>query len=425
MRDLALGIAMIILIPLGLVHPWMGIMNWTFISLASPHRQTWGAIYDAPLAMLTAAATLLGLLISKDPKRLVLKGPIIWMAIFTIWMLITYPFSLDQHSGENADLLTKVMKIMFMNLVAVAVLSTRKQVDVLIAVCALSLGIYGVKGGIFTLSTGGSFRVQGLGGFLGGNNEMALALIMVVPLLYYLRSITQNRWYRRGLGLAIFLTCLAAIGSQSRGALLAIVAMGAAFIYRSQTRWRALLPFLAIVLFITMFMPESWWMRMDTISNYKEDGSAMGRINAWYLAWNVATHNFFGGGFYLESNEIFARYAPDPTDIHVAHSIYFQVLGQHGFVGLFLFLGMWISTWRTSRWISTNSPSPNDQMLARMIEVSLFGFAAGGAFLNLAYFDGPYYLMIALAVLRYKLLENPLNGLASANRQTSNHIPQQ
>ena len=423
MRDLALGIAMVILIPLGLFHPWMGIMNWAFISLASPHRQAWGFIYDAPLAMLTAAATLLGLLISKDPKRLVLKGPIIWMAIFTVWMLITYPFSLDQYSGENSELLTKVMKIMFMNLVAVAVLSTRKQVDVLIAVCAMSLGIYGVKGGIFTLSTGGSFRVQGLGGFLGGNNEMALALIMVVPLLYYLRSIMQNRWYRMGFAVAIFLTCLAAIGSQSRGALLAIIAMGAAFMYRSQTRWRALLPFLAIVLFVALFMPESWWFRMDTISTYEEDASAMGRINAWHLAWNVATHNFFGGGFYLETNEIFARYAPDPTDIHVAHSIFFQVLGQHGFVGLFLFLGMWISTWRTSRWISKNSPSPNDQMLARMIEVSLFGFAAGGAFLNLAYFDGPYYLMIALVVLRYKLLDNSVNGLSSIQHPKPIPIP--
>ena len=419
MRDLALGIAMVILIPLGLFHPWMGIMNWAFISLASPHRQAWGFIYDAPLAMLTAVATLLGLLISKDPKHLVLKGPIIWMAIFTVWMLITYPFSLDQYSGENSELLTKVMKIMFMNFVAVAVLSTRKQVDVLIAVCAMSLGIYGIKGGIFTITTGGSFRVQGLGGFLGGNNEMALALIMAVPLLYYLLHITQNRWYRRGLAVAIFLTCVAAIGSQSRGALLAIISMSAAFLYRSPTRGKALLPFLAITLFITLFMPESWWLRMDTIDNYQEDASAMGRINAWHLAWNVATHNFFGGGFYLESNEIFSRYAPDPTDIHVAHSIYFQVLGQHGFVGLFLFLGMWISAWRTSRWISANHPSPNDQMLARMIEVSLIGFAAGGAFLNLAYFDGPYYLLIALVVMRYKLTEKSADGTVNPQPERS------
>lgn len=413
MRDLALILIMTVLIPLGAFHPWMGIMTWAFVSLASPHRQAYGFIHDAPLAMLSVAAILLGLVLSKDPKRLVIKGPMVWMGLFSVWMLITYPFSLNpSYSGENYEFLSKVMKIMFMNFVAMAVIFNRKQVDVLIAVCAFSLGIYGVKGGIFTLLTGGSFRVQGLGGFLGGNNEMALALIMTVPLLYYLHYISSSRWIRLALLASIFLTCLAAIGSQSRGALLAIVAMGAAFIYRSPTRGKALVPFLAIALFIPFFMPETWWSRMDTISTYDQDASAMGRINAWHVAWNVATHNFFGGGFDLETDEIFAIYAPDPADIHVAHSIYFQVLGQHGFVGLFLFMGMWISTWLLTRWVSKNATSKNDQMLARMIEVSLFGFATGGAFLNLAYFDGPYYLMVALAIMRYKLAPgNPEGNL--------------
>lgn len=406
MRDIVIAIFMAVAIPLGIFHPWMGIMNWAFISLASPHRQAYGFIYDAPLAMLTVIATLLGVLFSKDPKRLVIRGAMVWMGLFTVWMLITYPFSLDQGDGYNQEILSKVMKIMFMNFVAIMVIFNRKQIDILIGVCALSLGIYGVKGGIFTLMTGGSFRVQGLGGFLVGNNEMALALIMIVPLLYYLQQITEQRWYRLGLLAAIFLTCVAAVGSQSRGALLALVTMGSAFILRSPQRGKALIPFLAVALFIPFFMPESWWSRMDTISTYQEDASAMGRINAWHLAWNVATHNFFGGGFYLESDEIFGRYAPDPTDIHVAHSIYFQTLGQHGFIGLFLFLGMWVSTWRTARWISKNSGMANDQLLARMVEVSLIGFATGGAFLNLAYFDGPYYMLVALTALRYKIMNN-------------------
>ena len=405
MRDIVLAIVMAIITPLGLVHPWMGIMSWAFVSLASPHRQTYSYMYDAPVAMLTGVATLLGLVISKDPKRLVFRGPVVWLLLFTIWMLITFPFSLEQ-VPDNAEQLSKVMKIMLMNFVALTVLFARRQVDVLVAVSALSLGIYGVKGGLFTVLTGGSFRVQGLGGFLAGNNEMAVALIMTVPLLYYLTTITTRRWLRLGLFGAMFFTCVAAVGSQSRGALLAIVAMGAAFVYRSPNRSKALLPLLAIAVFIPFFMPESWWNRMDTIGTYEQDASAMGRINAWHLAWNVATHNFFGGGFFLESDAIFARYAPEPTDIHVAHSIYFQVLGQHGFVGLFLFVGMWIATWRTCRWVSKNAWSAKDQMLARMIEVSLFGYAVGGAFLNLAYYDGPYYLLIALVVIRYKLLND-------------------
>lgn len=407
MRDIALAILMAIITPLGLLHPWMGIMSWAFVSLFSPHRLAYGFMYAAPVAMLTGVATLLGLLFSKDPKRLDIKGPMVWLAMFSIWMIITYPFSIDQSSNENTEQLIKVMKIMFMTFVAAMVIATRKQINILIAVCALSMGFYGVKGGIFTLVTGGSFAVQqGLGGFISGNNELGLALVMTVPLMFYLHSISTKRGISIGLQISALLTCIAALGTQSRGAMLAIAAMGAAFVYRSPNRRKTIVPFLIIAIFVPFFMPESWWARMSTISNYEEDASAMGRINAWKLAWNVATHNFFGGGFTLESNEIFSRYAPDPTDIHVAHSIYFQVLGQHGFIGLFFFLGMWLATWKTCRWISNKSNLASDKMLARMIEVSLIGYATGGVFLNLAYFDGPYYLMVALVVLRYKIMNN-------------------
>ena len=36
------------------------------------------------------------------------------------------------------------------------------------------------------------------------------------------------------------------------------------------------------------FMPEAWWERMGTIKTYDEDDSALGRINAWIMAYNVA-----------------------------------------------------------------------------------------------------------------------------------------
>ena len=206
-------------------------------------------------------------------------------------------------------------------------------------------------------------------------------------------------------GIAV-LNVIAALGTQSRGALLGILAMTMAFILRSPKPGRLILPIIGLGLFTLVFMPESWWARMDSIGNYQEDQSAMGRINAWTLAFNVAKSNFFGGGFYLETDEIFRLYAPNPDFIAVAHSIYFQVLGQHGFFGLLLYLGFWLSVLTTGWWIGRNARTPADLALARMVEISLVGFAAGGAFLNLAYFDGPYYLMVALVVLRYKLMEN-------------------
>jgi probable O-glycosylation ligase (exosortase A-associated) len=369
----------------------------------SPHRMTYGFMYDAPVAMLTGGATLLGLLVSKDPKRLPLAPPLVWLAMFALWICIAYPFSLVQTS-YNFDQLDKVLKIYLFTFVAVAVIWTRRQVDVLIAVACFSIAFFGIKGGIFTIATGGAYRVRGDGGFIAGNNEIALALIMITPLLYYFIFISPRRWMKWALWATFALCVIAAIGTQSRGGLLGVIGMIAMFIARSPHKLRIALPILGLAAFIPFFMPESWWDRMATIDNYRQDASAMGRINAWILAWNVATNHFFGGGFYLETQELFDKYSPNHDFIAVAHSIYFQVLGQQGFVGLFLYLGFWFSAWRTCRWVARHAPSAADQVLARMIEVSFAGFAVGGAFLNLAYFDGPYYLMAATVVLRYKVL---------------------
>jgi putative inorganic carbon (HCO3(-)) transporter len=146
------------------------------------------------------------------------------------------------------------------------------------------------------------------------------------------------------------------------------------------------------------FMPDTWMSRMETIGEYQEDSSAMGRINAWQMAWNLASHNFFGGSFGIYNLETFGRYAPNPTDVHAAHSIYFQVLGEQGFLGLFIFLLLWALVWKgagrmrkqglkqpETRWVSD---------LGSMCQVSLAGYAIGGAFLSLAYFDLPYNILI-------------------------------
>lgn len=405
MRDIALAMILAVLVPLAVRYPWMGVMSWIWVSLMVPHAMTYGFMYGKPVAMLTGGATLLGLIVSKDPKKLPMVMPVVLLILFSLWMVVTYFFSLVP-TVENLAQLDKVLKINLFTLVTILVIHTRKQVDILIAVVALSVAFFGVKGGIFTIATGGAFRVRGEGGFLHGNNEIGLGMIMVVPLLYYFVLTQTNRWIKWALWAAIGLTVVATLGTQSRGALLGIVAMSTAFILRSPKRLRLIVPLIVGVTFVLVFMPESWWDRMESIRNYQEDESALGRLNAWTMAFNIATSNFFGGGFYLETDEIFQRYAPNPAFIAVAHSIYFQVLGQHGFIGLFLYLAFWISVIFNCAWVAKHSSNPADIALARMIEISLVGFAFGGAFLNLAYFDGPYYLMAALVIVRYKILNN-------------------
>jgi putative inorganic carbon (HCO3(-)) transporter len=136
------------------------------------------------------------------------------------------------------------------------------------------------------------------------------------------------------------------------------------------------------------------------------------------MAINLAKDRpLVGGGFALYDAQTFSRYAPDPTRIHAAHSIYFQALGEHGFVGLGLYLLVGSLTWRTGTWIVRNSEQLEEYKwasdLARMIQVSLIGFAVGGAFLSLLYFDVPYYLMVAMVATRMLISQQLIQGIAS------------
>lgn len=137
----------------------------------------------------------------------------------------------------------------------------------------------------------------------------------------------------------------------------------------------------------------------------------MGRINAWWMAFNLASERFLGGGFEIYNSMTFARYAPDPADVHAAHSIYFQVLGEHGFVGLVLYLLLGMFSWRLASQVQQRAAtSPDKDWITRfalMAKVSIVGFAVGGAFLSLAYFDLPYYLPVTLLAMYRWLDLNP------------------
>ena len=152
-------------------------------------------------------------------------------------------------------------------------------------------------------------------------------------------------------------------------------------------------------------MPESWTERMSTIRTYEQDASAMGRINAWIMTWNLAVDRFpIGGGFAIWEPDVYLRYAPDPSMVLVAHSIYFHILGQHGFMGLGLFLLVFGFAWLNARWVIANTRNRADltwaRDLAAMCQVTLVGYAVGGAFLSMTYFDLPYYIVVVLILLR-------------------------
>lgn len=404
MRDILVTLIVFGALPSVFKRPYVGVVLWVWISVMNPHTQGWGFATTFPFAAIIAAVTIVSLIFTREPKNLPLTS-VTWVLIFfVLWMNVTTVFAL--YPSDAYIQWNKVMKIMLMTFVTFMLIKTKQQVQLLIWVIVISLGYYGVKGGIFTIKGGGVDRVWGPEGtFIGGNNEIALALIMTIPLMHYLQTTVRQLWARHAFTVAMLLCAVAALGSYSRGAFLAIAAMGMFLWLKSRQKLGLMLLGVMAIPPLLAFMPEQWSQRMDSINTYEEDGSVQGRFNAWWMAFNLAKDRpLTGGGFEVAMPELFYRYAPNPFDVHAAHSIYFQALGEHGFVGLGLYLLLAFLTWRTGSWIIRNTASFEEykwaSSLAKMIQVSLIGFYVGGAFLSLLYFDVPYYLIAVMVVTR-------------------------
>ncbi len=394
---------------MALGRPWIGVIMWTWISVMNPHTQAWGWVQTMPVALMVAVTTLVGFVMTRDRQSPFIDPAVTCLVLFMIWICVEWPMS--YYVEDSREMLVKVLKIDFMVLITVALLLTRKQIELFVWVMTFSVAFYGVKAGIFTLTTGGVNKVWGPGGFIGGNNEIALAIIVVIPFVYYGYQVAgaERRWVRRGLMLSMALCAAAALGTHSRGALLAIASMSAFLWWRSDRKVMVGSVLAVLGVALIAFMPSNWSDRMHTIETYDKDASAMGRINAWWMAFHLANdHILRGGGFSVYSSAIFGQYAPDPTDVHAAHSIYFQILGEHGWLGMVIWMSIWWFTWRSAAWMRRNARDEDGTQwcgqLASVCQVSMIGYAVGGAFLSLAYFDVPYDIM-AIVVTTKKWMQ--------------------
>lgn len=404
MRDIALSLFIFGLLPFILNRPWLGVLMSLWVSVMSPHRYAFGFAHDFPFAAIIAAVTVLSMLKSRDQVHFPVNATTVLLILFPLWMSVTSVFALEPL--EVYDRWKYVMKVFFLILLAASVLQTRKHIEWMIAVIVFSVGFYGLKGGIFTLLTGGGARVYGPpgDGFMSDNNAISVALVMTIPLMFYLRSLVASRWLKVLLLATMGFSAMAILGSQSRGAFLAVLAMVLFLWLKGQRKFLVGAVLIILLPLAIGFMPESWTQRMKTIETYEEDSSAMGRINAWTMAFNLANDRpLVGGGFEIYTPKVFAKYAPDPTDVHAAHSIYFQILGEHGYIGLALFLAIGAVAWSTANGIIKLSRQKAEDAwaanLARSIQVSLIGYAVGGAFINIGYWEIQYFEIVALVAV--------------------------
>lgn len=419
MRDLLVALIVFGSVPFTFVRPYIGVYVWTWLSLMNPHRMTWGFAYTLRVALVVGASTIIAWLLSREPKRPPMSAPVVILAIFTVWVTFCNLFAVNPTDAWVKW--SEVIKILAMTFISMCLLQSRERIYIMVWVMTVSIGFYGFRGGIFTILTGGNFRVWGPPGtFIEDNNQLALAMVMTLPLIWYLFLQAKERWVKLGLLAGAGLTIISTAGTYSRGGALALAVMLSALWLKSRYKIVTLVLAVVAVMGVLAFLPDHWYARMNTIATYDQDGSVRGRFDAWTFAWRVALERpIVGGGlrvFY--DSAYFFRLVPDASKSRNAHSIYFEVLGETGFVGLGLFLLLGTSCLLTAGSVIRLTRGRPDlewaRNLAAMSQVSLIGYATAGAFLNLGFFDLYYFLIAVIVCLKYVVQQELTKSAATA-----------
>ena len=421
MRDLALVLGTLFYLPISLRLPAAGVLCWVWFSIMNPHRQVYGFAYGQPFNSLIAAATLFGWLVSREPKQWP-RDATPWLMLALLgWMTLDTPLSpFPDYSWIFWDRTFRLFVMIFM---VYFLCTTKARIHGMIWILIISLGFYGVKGGVFTLMNGGFAIVYGPeSSVYFDNNQLALAVVTELPLVYYLAQQSRRWWLRVPAYIAMMLQVAMVFGSYSRGGVLALgVMLGILWVRSHRKVLYAVVAVVAVVGGLSV-MPDSFYERLDTLNNISSDGSFEGRLLAWQVAFHYAVDHFpFGAGFNgAQTPMIFHMYFPDEEQ-HAAHSIYFEILGDHGFAGLGLYLAILLLALRNAGRIRKQTRGNADLLwaydLADMMRVSLISFYFGGAALSMAYSD--VYLVLIALLANLRVLTQPETVTALARQRTA------
>jgi len=414
MRDLIILAFILGSVPVCLFNPYYGVLMWTWIAYFNPHRYAWGIAYDFPVAQVIAYPTLIGMLFARKLNRQILTRETILLLMLWLWFCFTMFYATQVpafagHVATGMDQLKQVSKILLMTFPTILLVTSPKRLKYLLLVISLSFGVRAIFGAIFVFKTGGEYRVYGpADSFIEDNNAFALALNMVLPMMFFLAREVQNRWLRGALYLAFGCSIVCVILTYSRGGILGLAVVLGAICIKAHRKLLGSLMLLAAGLVVFSYAPEKWMTRMSGFLGGEVDGSAQQRLITWRTAWNfVQDYPITGGGFDTSPDPaVFQRYAPEALPGGFAstgaHSIYFQMLGNHGFVGFGLFLSLLGSSWASLRNLRRRARSLSSAQwvvsYADMMEASLLAYMVSGAFLGLAYFD-LYFELIALVIV--------------------------
>lgn len=404
----------------------MGVGLWMWTAMFFPNYWMWGIGTSIRYNLLFTVLTVASFVFSSEHKKLILadSGKLIMLFLFCALASSFLTVGISEVAMEHWIRFAKVVALFFF---LIYIFNKKEHIDFFLWCLVFSLGFFGFIEGLKFIASGGGHKIEGMQGHaLGDRNELSLAIVMFIPLCSYLMvEYGKNvKAIKIGLFFLIILCVFTVLGTHSRGGLISLIFLSAVYFFKSKRKLTYIISISLLLFLASSYIPEEWLSRMNTIEDADKDASFMGRVVAWKLSFIMALDNpIFGGGIKsLETWPVWASLStsfhdssfawfytgtavPDPNGGHAAHSIYFQVLGEQGFLGLFIFLMIGYTSIKRIRRIEKIPYTPDWMIrLIGMLKLSIFCYFLGGAALSFAYFDLIYALFGILIVLEYKIL---------------------
>jgi len=419
MLDLALVGFIGLLLALGLKRPFFWVLAYIYIDVVAPQKVGWGFIQSLPVSLIAFVAAFAGWLFldSKRGSRFTLRQALIGV-LLVICGISTLSSAYPIEAGTKWDWVWKALVFaMFLPLT----LRTKLRIEAAALIMVLSIATIVINGGIKTALGGGGYGTLALlvrenAGLYEGS-ILSTAAIATVPLALWLArhgTIFKPDWrvYSFVAGL-IFACLLIPVGTAARTGLVCAAVL-AVLLMRS-VRYKFVYAGIAAVAMVAAipFLPQSFTERMGTITEYQGDESASTRVQVWMWTLDYVKDHPFGGGFdaYLgnsftyetrkvvgEGNNLTIEYNEVTDKGRAYHSAYFEMLGEQGWLGLFLWLllhGLGLWQMERIRWLfgkQENGRKSWQWGLATSLQQSQIVYLVGALFVGIAY--QPFIFML-------------------------------
>jgi probable O-glycosylation ligase (exosortase A-associated) len=388
MRTIAFLIAMTIGVGAALSSRFGGLLFYLWFGLFRPQEWVWIDVEAFRLSLIAGALFVVPTLFSGVWPNLTHPlglGSLVFLALG----LVAHFNAVDP--ATSWFWLDFTFRQILVMLLMITLVNTPRRFTLAITVMSMSLAFHASKFGVGYLIRGGARFDAGIGGSFGASNEFSLAVDRILPLLVAAAQNIQIPWMSMGMLIAVPFSILGVLSTFSRGGILALAVASTMFLLlQKQRKWVMAVLALGAIAYQFMPVPESFVDRMNTITTYEEvqDQSALGRLHFWEVATRMADAQPLGVG--LRNYE--ANY--DRYDFsgglfglrRSAHSSYFQVLAETGYLGVAVFVGLlayafWLTVrirWKARRWAGDTGRffvTSSNALIASQV-----AFMIGGAF---------------------------------------------